>query len=191
MKPKYHFKIESANVDPSSFVQRKSLGGFQRRGELALEIAAQRALEVVVLATNGEKIGGKSNRGYSFGAGYYAWQALEVATQFYRLAAETSDDRAFVGGVDALFDFGPTYFDAIVESAYASERTRIDSPAFRYSDAIKRGDKNAAEKAARGIAAVVSRFCKLALAVAPQNREILRAFAVAQSVEQDWKLCVA
>lgn len=186
MKPKYHYKIESANVDPSSFVQRKSLGGYQKRGELALEIAAQRATEVVILTTNGEKIGEKTSRGYAYGAAYYAWQALEIATQFYRLASETSDDRNFISGVDALFDFGPVYFNAIVESSYAPEWTRNSSPAFRYSDAIKKGDRSATEQASRDVAGIVSKFCQIALAVAPKNKEILKTFDVAQSVEKGW-----
>ena len=179
---KYRFKNENANVDPSSFVQKKHLGDFKKRGQLALEIAALRALEVVDLTTKGELIGARIKKGYEFGAAYYAWQASEVATQFLRLTAETSDDKAFVRNVCDLFDFGPEYFDSIVESPYTSDWNKAHSPAFRYSDAVRRGDKIEIERASRDIADVVSQFCKIALKLAPKNREILKTLAVVRRV---------
>ena len=179
---KYRFKNANANVDPTTFVQKKHLGDFKKRGQLALEIAALRALEGVDMTTRGESIGAMNKKGYEFGAAYYAWQASEIATQYLRLTAETSDDRTFVRNVCELYDFGQEFFDSIVESPYTSEWNKIHSPAFRYSDAIKRGDQDALERASHDIAAVVSQFCKIALKLAPKNREILKALAVARRV---------
>lgn len=182
--PKHHFKSEKANLDPSLFAHNRKYGSFRQRGKITLEIAAQRAIEVVIMTTQGETIGATLKRGYELGAGYYAWQAMEIATQFYRLESEKSKDAEFVKSVKTLFDFAPHYFDTVVESAYASEYVRRYSPAFRYSDALRHGDKQKQRFATKDIAAVTERFCEIALELEPENKEIAWVLAVAGSLKE-------
>lgn len=180
----YIYQCEGANRNPVSNTNKKS---FEQKAEIALEIAAQRAKEVLQLAVKGEDVGTRGNGGAAVHAGI----AAEVASQYAHLAAEKyfdDDDSKPVRDAEKLFMIADVYNHLVVEPPYVAA---VYNAARLYrtarEQALETGDYKELDQARKQIARGTLDFLYVAHEVAPQNEEIKKALKYCQSVVRRYK----